>query len=84
MPTELTPELQAWIKHAAFEAAYLEMTAPDPASSHFARRVAEHEARLRQEQTAEGGTVPSSDIVGPASAGAGATSRRHGRGEPHG
>ena len=49
MPTEPTPALQAWIwiKHAAFEAAYLEMNPPDPASSHFARRSAEHEEPLQ-------------------------------------
>ena len=36
---EMRPELEARIKQAAFEAAYLEMTSPDPASHHFARRV---------------------------------------------
>lgn len=61
MTEEPTPELQARIKHAAFEAAYLEMTSPDPASSHFVRRVAEHEARLRQEAAVTGGTRGLSD-----------------------
>ena len=61
MTVEPTPEQQEQIKHAAFEAAYREMIPPDPASPHFARRVAEHEERLRQEQAIGQGTVPPSD-----------------------
>ena len=63
MPTETMPELQVRIKHAAFEAVYLEMTLPDPASHHFARLVAEHEARPRQEQGPEEGRLVLSEVM---------------------
>ncbi len=58
---------QTSIQHAAFEAAYLEMNPPDPASRRFAELVARHEERLRREWAAEeGGTVPPSDSAFPA------------------
>ncbi len=46
---------QARIRCAAFEAAYLDMTPPDPASHRFALLVARHEERLLQERVVMGG-----------------------------
>ncbi len=45
-------DIHARIQCAAFEAAYLEMSPPDPASHHFTLLVAQHQERLRAEHLA--------------------------------
>ncbi len=48
-------DTHARIECAAFEAAYLEMTPPNPASRHFVVLVAHHRARLWAEHGAHQG-----------------------------
>ncbi|MDP9370790.1 MAG: hypothetical protein M3Q03_21395 [Chloroflexota bacterium] len=55
MTDETTRDTQASIRCAAFEAAYLDMTPPNPASHRFALLVAWHEERLRREWAAMSG-----------------------------
>ncbi len=58
MTDEITIDTRACIEHTAFEAAYLEMNPPDPASRHFAKLVARHRKRLWAEHLMWQGEQP--------------------------
>ena len=65
-PNEATFDTYTHIEATAFEAAYLDMISPDPASSHFVELVARHRDRLWAEhRMRQGEARPSAPLTRP-------------------